>query len=152
MQGCLRYSKSTLNTRKVLTVFGGDAERIYAYMENMLICIFSYYAKRHKSVYISVNNNTNLNFFQILSIYTLLDGLSQNPSHATVPLKRPSSWTLRWNKFPAVLANIDEATICNAERRRIRERHGRQAFLLCQLTWKGRGSPVPTTEKRRRIL
>jgi hypothetical protein len=33
MQGCLRYSKSSLNTRKVLTVFGEYAERIYMYME-----------------------------------------------------------------------------------------------------------------------
>jgi hypothetical protein len=60
-RGCLRYSKSSPNTRKVLTVFGEFAERIYAYMENMqrALCVFSYYAKRHKSVYISVNNNTN---------------------------------------------------------------------------------------------
>jgi hypothetical protein len=37
----------------------------------------SYYAKRYKSGgYISVNNNTNLKFFKILSIYTIWNGLS----------------------------------------------------------------------------
>jgi hypothetical protein len=39
--------------------------------------VFSLYAKRHKSVYISVNNNTNFKIFWILSIYTIWDGLSQ---------------------------------------------------------------------------
>jgi hypothetical protein len=38
-------------------------------------------------VYISVNNNTNLNLFQILSNYIIWDRLSQKPSHATVPLR-----------------------------------------------------------------
>ncbi len=40
-----------------------------------------------KSVYISINNNTNLKISKILSIYTIWDRLSQKPSHATVPLK-----------------------------------------------------------------
>ncbi len=40
--------------------------------------VFSLYAKRYKSVYISVNNNTNLNLFKILSNYIIWDRLSQN--------------------------------------------------------------------------
>jgi hypothetical protein len=39
--------------------------------------VFSLYAKRYKSVYISVNNNTNLNLFKILSNYIIWDRLSQ---------------------------------------------------------------------------
>jgi hypothetical protein len=50
--------------------------------------VFSLYAKRYKSVYISVNNNTNLNFFEILSNYIIWDRLSQKPiSRYTVSLK-----------------------------------------------------------------
>jgi hypothetical protein len=41
--------------------------------------VFSLYAKRYKSVYISVNNNnnTNLNLIKILSNYIIWDRLSQ---------------------------------------------------------------------------
>jgi hypothetical protein len=45
------------------------------------------YAKRHKSVYISVNNNKILNFLKILFIYTIWNG-AKKPSHATVLLRR----------------------------------------------------------------
>jgi hypothetical protein len=41
------------------------------------LSVFSLYAKRYKSVYISVNNNTNLNLFKILSNYIIWDRLSQ---------------------------------------------------------------------------
>jgi hypothetical protein len=34
-----------------------------------------------KSVYISVNNNTNLKIYKIRSIYTIWDRLGQKPSH-----------------------------------------------------------------------
>ncbi len=53
-----------------LNVFGECAERIYAYMEKTQRACprVLFYAKRHKSVYISVNNNMNLKknfrFFQ----------------------------------------------------------------------------------------
>jgi hypothetical protein len=78
--GCLRYIKSSPNTRKVfkrirrmrgknLCVHGEDAKILLAYSPNTL--------KRHKSVYIFVNNNTNVKIFWILSIYTIWDGLSQ---------------------------------------------------------------------------
>ncbi len=40
--------------RKTLYGYGEYAKSLSAY---------SYYAKRHKSVYISVNNNTNFKFF-----------------------------------------------------------------------------------------
>jgi hypothetical protein len=45
--------------------------------------VFSLYAKRYKSVYISVNNNTNLNLFKILSNYIIWDRLSQK-THLTL--------------------------------------------------------------------
>jgi hypothetical protein len=46
------------------------------------------YAKRHKSVYVSVNNNTNLDFLNILFIFTIWNGLGQKQTHAAVTLKR----------------------------------------------------------------
>ncbi len=39
--------------------------------------VFSLYARRYKNVYISLNNNTNLNLFKILSNYIIWDRLSQ---------------------------------------------------------------------------
>jgi hypothetical protein len=73
----------TLNRLRIrgknLCVHGEDAKRLLAH--------FGEYAKSHKSVYISVNNNTNLNFLKILFIYTIWNGLSQKPSHVTVPLR-----------------------------------------------------------------
>jgi hypothetical protein len=45
------------------------------------------HAMRHKSVYISVTYNTNFKFLKILFIFTIWNGLSQKPSHATVPLR-----------------------------------------------------------------
>jgi hypothetical protein len=48
-----------------------------------------YAKKRHKSVYISVNNDKNLNFLKILFIYTIWNGLSQKTiSCYTGPLNR----------------------------------------------------------------
>jgi hypothetical protein len=55
---------------------------LYAYMETMLNGEI-----RTKSVYISVNNNTNFVIFLILFIYAIWDGLSQKSSHTTVPLQ-----------------------------------------------------------------
>ncbi len=49
--------------------------------------VFSYYAKRHKSAYISDNNNTNLKFFYVLSIYTRWDGLSEKTISRYCPFK-----------------------------------------------------------------
>ena len=49
--------------------------------------VFSYSAKRHKSAYISVNNNTNLKKFCVLSIYTRWDGLSQKTISRYCPFK-----------------------------------------------------------------
>jgi hypothetical protein len=40
-----------------------------------------------KSVYISFNNNTNVKIFQILSIYTILDGLSLKTISRYCPFK-----------------------------------------------------------------
>ena len=48
--------------------------------------VFSLCAKIYKSVYISVNNNTNLNLFKILSNYICGTDYAKKPSHATVPL------------------------------------------------------------------
>ena len=49
--------------------------------------VFSLYAKRYKSVYISVNNNTNLNLFKILSNYIIWDRLSQKTISRYCPFK-----------------------------------------------------------------
>jgi hypothetical protein len=49
--------------------------------------IFSLYAKRYKSVYISVNNNTNLNLFKILSNYIIWNRLSQKTISRYCPFK-----------------------------------------------------------------
>jgi hypothetical protein len=46
--------------------------------------VFSLYAKRYKSVYISVNNTTNFNFFKILSNYVLHMGLIKPKNHLTL--------------------------------------------------------------------
>jgi hypothetical protein len=50
--------------------------------------VFSLYAKRYKSVYISVNNNTNLNLFKILSNYIIWDRLSQKTISRYCPFKK----------------------------------------------------------------
>jgi hypothetical protein len=49
--------------------------------------VFSYYAKRHKSVFISVNINTNLNFLKNLSVYIIWDGLSHKTISRYCPFK-----------------------------------------------------------------
>ncbi len=49
--------------------------------------VFSKYAKRHKSLYIFVNNNTNFNFLKILSNYTIWDWLSQKTISRYCPFK-----------------------------------------------------------------
>ncbi len=51
------------------------AERIYAYMEKTQRD--SWRLHQETIVYISVNNNTNINFLKILFIYTIWNGLSQ---------------------------------------------------------------------------
>ncbi len=58
---------------------------LYAYTENTLNGKIN-----TKSVYISVNNNNNMNLKKnlILSIYTIWDRVSLKPSHATVPLTK----------------------------------------------------------------
>jgi hypothetical protein len=48
--------------------------------------VFSLYAKRYESVYISVNNNTNLNLFNILSNYIIWNRLSQKTISRYCPL------------------------------------------------------------------
>jgi hypothetical protein len=89
--GYLRYTKSSQNARKVfkrirrirgknLCVHGEDAKRL-------LDGVFSLYAKRYKSVYISVNKNTNLNLFKILSNYIIWDRLSQKTISRYCPFK-----------------------------------------------------------------
>jgi hypothetical protein len=70
---------------KYLNTFGEYAERSYASMEKTQrdsLC-----AKRYKSVYISFNNNTNLNLFKILSNYIIWDRLSQKTNSRYCPFK-----------------------------------------------------------------
>jgi len=52
--------------------------------------VFSLYAKRYKSVYISVNNNTNLNLFEILSNYIIWERLSQKTISRYCPFNQPA--------------------------------------------------------------
>jgi hypothetical protein len=52
--------------------------------------VFSLYAKRYKSFYISVNNNTNLNLFKILSNYIIWNRLSQKTISRYCPFKLPT--------------------------------------------------------------
>ncbi len=94
--GYLRYRKSSPNTRKVfkrirrirgknLCVHREDANRLLAYSPNT--------PKRHKSVYISVNNNTNF-FWFFLSTLCGMDQ-AKKTSHATVPLIEFIDWRYR---------------------------------------------------------
>ena len=69
MQGYLRYTEFSPNTQK-------ESMRTWRRHKETL-GVFSYYANRHKSAYISVNNNTNLKKIYILSIYTIWERLSQ---------------------------------------------------------------------------
>ncbi len=61
--------------------------------------VFSLYAKRYKSLYISVNNNTNLNLFKILSNYIIWDRLSQKTISRYCPFKSTLSSQphLKWD-------------------------------------------------------
>jgi hypothetical protein len=85
-----------------LNVFGEYAERIYAYVEKTQRACprVLFYAKRHKSVYISVNKNMNLKKF-ILSIYTVWDGLSLKTISRYCPFKQKVTGTF----LPLVLAS-----------------------------------------------
>jgi hypothetical protein len=64
---------------KNLCVHGEDAKRLLAYSP--------YTPRNKKSVYISVNNNTNLNLFKILSNYIIWDRLSQKTISRYCPFK-----------------------------------------------------------------
>ncbi len=55
--------------------------------------VFSLYAKRYKSVYFSVNNNTNLNLFKILSNYIIWNRLSQKTISRYCPFKETHFFT-----------------------------------------------------------
>jgi hypothetical protein len=65
--------------RKYLNAFGNTRKEFMRTWRRRkeTLGIFSLYAKRYKSVYISVNNNTNLNLIKILSNYIIWDRLSQ---------------------------------------------------------------------------
>ena len=65
MWGCLQYTELSPNTRK-------ESMRTWRRRKETL-GVLGEYAKRHKSVYISVNNNTNLKKNYILSIYAIWD-------------------------------------------------------------------------------
>ncbi len=75
--------------QKCLCVNGEYAQRIYAYMLRRCketLGVLGEYAKRHKSVYISVNNN--IKFEQNLySFHLHYMGWIKPKNYATVPLK-----------------------------------------------------------------
>jgi hypothetical protein len=50
--------------------------------------VFGEYAKRHKNMYISVNNNTNFKKKYILSIYTIWDRFSLKTISRYCPFKK----------------------------------------------------------------
>jgi hypothetical protein len=52
-----------------------------------ILGVLGEYAKRHKNVYISVNNNTNLKKIYILAIYNIWDGLSLKTISRYCPFK-----------------------------------------------------------------
>ncbi len=101
--GYLRYTKSSLNTWKVfkrirrirgknLCVSGEDVKGLLTYSPN---------TPKDKSVFISVNNNTSVKFFYILSIYIKWDRLSQKTISRYCPFNKPiklsTFYLLLWN-------------------------------------------------------
>ena len=79
---------------KCLSAYGEYGEfRVVCGTQNWLrirgknLCVHGEDAKRHKTVNISFNNNTNLNFFKILSIYTVWDGLRPKTISRYCPFK-----------------------------------------------------------------
>jgi|LakMenEpi03Aug12_release.lakeMendotaPanAssembly.Ray.scaffolds.fasta_scaffold462044_1 hypothetical protein len=79
MYGCLLYTEMSQKTRK-------ESMRTWRRRKETL-GVLGKYAKRHKSVYISVNNNANLNILEILLIYTVWNGLSQTTISRYCPFK-----------------------------------------------------------------
>ncbi len=68
------------------------------------LCVHGEDAKRHKTVNISFNNNTNLIFLKILSIYTVWDGLSPKTISRYCPFKRSTFNFLLFTLFPHPIA------------------------------------------------
>jgi hypothetical protein len=73
------------------------AERIYATSRRRkeTLGVLGEYAKRHKSVYISVSNNTNFNFEKIFFIYIIWNGISQKTISRYCPFKRKKDYSGR---------------------------------------------------------
>ncbi len=95
--GYLRETKSTPNARKVFKrirrIRGKNFMRTWRRRKETL-GVFSSYAKRYKSVYeyISVNNNTNLILFKIISNYITWNRLSQKTISRYCPFKGPADF------------------------------------------------------------
>ncbi len=86
--------KFSLRVLTSLCVLGEYGEfRVVCGTQNLLrirgknLCIHREDVKRYKTVYISVNNNTNFKFFQILSFFTIWDGLSLKTISHYCPFK-----------------------------------------------------------------
>jgi hypothetical protein len=95
---------SNLELLAVHRIVSEYAERIYVYMEmtqrdswrnrrirKETLGVIGEYAKRHKSLYISVNNNKKFKFLTILFIYTISNGLSQKAIPRYCPFKENNS-------------------------------------------------------------
>ncbi len=103
--GYLRFTKSSPNAQKVfkrirrirgknLCVHGEDAKRLLAYSP-------------YTPVYISVNNNTNLNLFKILSNYIIWDRLSQKTISRYCPFDTDFwLWRHAWDLWPPLLSSL----------------------------------------------
>jgi hypothetical protein len=82
-----------------LSIYGENGEfRVVCGTQNLLrirgknLCEHKGDAKRHKTVYISVNNNTNFKFFKILSFFTIWDGLGLKTISRHSPFKGTVNW------------------------------------------------------------
>ena len=88
--GYLQYTKSFLIAGKVFKTHSENTRKEFMRpwrRRKETLGVFSLYAKRYKSVYISVNNNTNLNLFKILSNYIIWNRLSQKTISRYCPFK-----------------------------------------------------------------
>ena len=100
MYGCLRSTELSPNTRK--------KSRHTWRRRKETLGVFGEYTKRHKSVYISVNNHTNFYFLKILFINTVWNGLSQKNIPRYCPFKGPRSFTF----FFLIGGNVEYFKTC----------------------------------------
>jgi hypothetical protein len=131
--GYLRYTKSSPNARKVTHLENTWKEFMRTWRRRKeTLGVFSLYARRYKSVYISVNNNTNLNLFKILSDYFIWDRLSQKTISRYCPFNW-ESFSLRSGR-PARMPynrNLWRRTLCLTTEAEVKQAIKFLHFTLC---------------------